>query len=270
MEKIIDYIEDSLAGIPDDGTLYRYKRKILNEMDERADEITHAGLKDEQVLADLLCDEYGDLKAGFRKFAEEERLKKRARSRRKAILIGTPLYVLLLTAIYLGVSFLIGHWAQTWLIMVGGIFLLILFLSGIGVKKLCGMRRLFHPIARILVAIDVMLVAVFVFLFCLMLFDPPHIWVVIIAGVIALLIADAIFAAVTHQKLAIINYLLYVPAGAALLYVILGGVHAVPWNPGWMIVLLGVLADILIVAGVMINNSRYIYKQEVEDVWNEG
>ena len=115
-----------------------------------------------------------------------------------------------------------------------------------------------------------MLVAVYVFLFCLMLFDPPHIWVVLIGGVIALLIADAVFAAVTRQKLAIINYLIYIPAGSALLYVILGGIHAVPWSPGWMIVLLGVLADILVAAGVMINNSRYIYKQEVEDVWNEG
>ena len=55
MEKIIDYIEDSLAGIPDDGTLYRYKRKILNEMDERADEITHAGLKDEQNRCWPIC-----------------------------------------------------------------------------------------------------------------------------------------------------------------------------------------------------------------------
>ena len=129
MEKCIDYIEDSLAGIPDDGTLYRYKRKVLEEMDARADEITHAGLKDDQVMTDLLCSEYPDLKSGFQKFAEEDRLKRRARTRRKAILIGTPLYVLLLVALYLAVSFLTGHWAQTWLIIVGGIFLLVLFLE---------------------------------------------------------------------------------------------------------------------------------------------
>lgn len=270
MEKYIDYIEETLAGEADSGTLYRYKRKLIDEMTARANEITHAGLTDEQVMFDLIRDEYPDLHAGYRKFAEAERLKKRAKARRKAALIGVPCYILLLTVLYLGVSFLTGHWAQTWLIMVGCIFLLILFGTGIAIKKLCGMRRIFHPIARVLIAIDIMLVAVYIFLFCLMLFDPPHIWTVIIAGVIALFIADGIFAAVTRQKLAVINYLLYIPAISALLYVILGAVGAIPWSPGWMIILLGVLADILVVAGVLINNSRYKYKPEVDDVWNEN
>lgn len=103
-----------------------------------------------------------------------------------------------------------------------------------------------------------------------MLFDPPHIWTVFIGGVIVLLIADAVFAAVTRQKLAVINYLLYIPAAAALLYVILGAVGAIPWSPGWMIVLLGVLVDLFVIAGVMVNNSRYKYKPEVDDVWNEN
>lgn len=270
MEKYIDYIEDTLAGESGGDTLYRYKRQVLDQMTVRAGEITRAGLKDHQVMFDLIRDEFPDLKAGYRRFAERAQLKARAKARRKMMLIGTPCYILLLVALYLGVSFLIGHWAQTWLIIVGGIFLMLLFFSGIGVKKLCGMRRLFHPIARLLIAIDVMLVATFVFLFCLMLFDPPHIWTVFIGGVIALLIADAVFAAVTRQKLSVINYLLYIPAVTALLYVILGAVGAIPWSPGWMLVLLGVLVDLLVIAGVMVNNSHYKYKPEVDDVWNEN
>lgn len=270
MERYIDYIEDTFAGIADNGTLYRYKRKLIDEMTERANEITHAGLTDEQVLFDLIKDEYPDLQAGYREFAEAERLKKRTKARRKTMLIGIPCYILLLVVLYLGISFLTGRWSQTWLMIVGGVFLLVLFCTGIAIKKLCGMRRLFHPIARALLAIDIMLVATFIFLFCLILFDPPHIWTVFIGGVIALLIADAIFAAVTRQKLAIINYLLYIPAIAALLFVILGAVGAIPWSPGWMLVLLGVLVDIFVVIGVLINNSRYKYKPEVDDVWNEN
>lgn len=270
MEKYIDYIEGTLAGESGGDTLYRYKRQVLNQMTDRAREITRAGMKDEQVTFDLIRDEFADLKAGYRQFAEQARLKSRAKARRKMMLIGTPCYILLLVAFYLAVSFLTGHWAQTWLIIVGGIFLLLLFFSAIGIKKLCGMRRIFHPFARLLIAIDVMLVATFVFLFCLMLFDPPHIWTVFIGGVIALLIADAVFAAATRQKLAVINYLLYIPAVAALLYVILGAVGAIPWSPGWTLVLLGVLVDLLVIAGVMVNNSRYKYKPEVDDVWIEN
>ncbi len=270
MEKYIDYIENALAGESGGDTLYRYKRQILDQMTERALEITGAGMKDDQVTFDLIRDEFSDLKAGYLEFAEQSRLKARSKARRKMMLIGAPCYILLLVALYLAISFLTGHWAQTWLIIVGGIFLMLLFFSGIGIKKLCGMRRLFHPFARLLIAIDVMLVATFVFLFCLILFHIPHIWTVLIGGVIALLIADAVFAAATRQKLAVINYLLYIPASSALLYVILGAVGAIPWSPGWMIILLGVLADILVIAGVIINNSRYKYKPEVDDVWNEN
>lgn len=270
MEKYIDYIENTLADEADSTTLYRYKRQLLDQMTARANEITRAGLKDEQVMLDLIRDEFPDLQAGYREFEEQERRKKRTRTRRKAALIGTPCYLLLLTALYLAVSFLTGRWAQTWLMMVGGVFLMLIFYSVFAIKKLCGMRRLFHPIARVLIAVDIMLAATFVFLFCLMLFDLPHVWVVLIAGVIALLAGDAVFAAVTRQKLAVINYLLYIPAVSALLYVILGACGVIPWSPGWMLVLLGVLADILVIAGVMVNNSRYKYKPEVDDVWNEN
>lgn len=270
MEKYIDYIEDALAAEADCDTLYRYKRAVLEQMNDRAGAITRAGLTDGQVMLDLIRDEFPDLQVGYREFEEQERRKKRTHAHRKAALIGTPCYLLLLTALYLAVSFLTGRWAQTWLMMVGGVFLMLIFYSVFAIKKLCGMRRLFHPIARVLIAVDIMLAATFVFLFCLMLFDLPHIWVVLIAGVIALLAGDAVFAVVTRQKLAVINYLLYIPAVSALLYVILGACGVIPWSPGWMLVLLGVLADILVIAGVMVNNSRYKYKPEVDDVWNEN
>ena len=61
MKDFIEYIESSCSGIADTPTLYRYKKKILDEITERANEITHSGLKDEAVLCDLIKDEYPDL-----------------------------------------------------------------------------------------------------------------------------------------------------------------------------------------------------------------
>lgn len=270
MEKYISYIEETLAGEKDCDTLFRFKRETLDQMTERLDSIRYAGLKDDQILFDLIQEEFFDLPKRYRAFARRDYLKKRTRSRRKAVLIGTPCYIVLLIFLYLAVSFLFGHWAQTWLIIVGGIFLMLLFYSGFAIKKLSHMRRLLQPFARLLVAIDIMLVTTFSFLFLLMLFDPPHIWVLFPAGVIALLLADAIFAGVTHQKLAIVNYLLYIPGATALLYVILGATGVCPWHPGWLMILFSVIVDILIVIGVIAHNSKYIYRQEVEDTWNAG
>ena len=169
---------------------------------------------------------------------------------------------------YFAISFTTRRWDITWLIIVGGIFALVIYLLSFGIKRLCKMRRVFHPIARILIAISIMMATVFIFLFCLMLVPMPNPWTIIPCGIIAMFVSDAVFAAVTRQKLAIINYLLYIPAAAAMLYVVLGAQSVVPWTPGWLIVILGVLADLAVMAGVIINNSKYFYKQE-DDEWNE-
>lgn len=270
MKDFIEYIEKSCEGIPDTPTLYRYKKELLDAVTERADEITGSGLTDEQVLCDLIADEFPNIKDGYFIFEENERLKKRAKLKRKLIAAGSSAFFVLIFLVYFAVSFTARCWDVSWLIIVGGIFALVIYLLSFAIKKLCRMRKLFQPFARILTAICIMLVTVFAFLFCLMLVPMAKAWTIILGGVIAMFIADGLFAALTHQKLAFINYFLYIPASAALLYVILGAYGIVAWNSGWLIIIAGVLCDLIIAAGIAANNSKYIYKQEAEDVWNEN
>ncbi|MCI6771743.1 MAG: hypothetical protein MR567_07245 [Oscillospiraceae bacterium] len=52
MADFIDYLEAAFNGEKDDGTLYRFKRQTLKKMNERANEVTHTGLRDNKVLYD--------------------------------------------------------------------------------------------------------------------------------------------------------------------------------------------------------------------------
>ena len=52
MADFIDYLEAAFNGEKDDGTLYRFKRQTLEKMNERANEVTHTGLRDNKVLYD--------------------------------------------------------------------------------------------------------------------------------------------------------------------------------------------------------------------------
>ena len=61
MKNFIDYIETSCADLGSSQSAYRYKKKVLDEMTERANEITRTGLKDEKVLCDIITEEYPDL-----------------------------------------------------------------------------------------------------------------------------------------------------------------------------------------------------------------
>lgn len=266
MKDFVNYIEDSCKDIKDSATLYKYKKKMLDTITERADEITHSGLTDNDVLYDLIACEYPDIKGGYEKFAEEEKKKKRASFMRKLIAIHSVAYFILTFVVYFAVSFITKRWDVSWLIIIGGIFSLIIYLVSFIIRRLCKMKRIFHPIARALTAGCIMLFTVFVFLFCLMLVPMSEEWTVIPAGLIVLFIADSIFAHLTRQKFAIINYFLYIPASFALLYVILGAYNIVPWSPGWLMVLLGVAVDLIIAAGIVMSNMRYtIHSADEED-----
>ena len=270
MNSYIDYIEDTLQGIPDDGTLYRYKRQVLDQMSERAAEVTHAGLRDEKVLTDLIISEFPNLKDGFENFCAADRKEKHKKLVNKIMLFGTPALALLLLVLYLAVSFLTDAWSRTWLIFADGFLCWAVFLLGVGVARVTQMRRIFHPIARVLLALAVMCVDTAIFLLVLMFTGFLQAWVIFPAGVVGILLADAVYAHVTHQKLRIINYLVYIPIAAPMLYVVLGGLRVIPWDPGWIIILLGVAIDVILLIATMVNNSKYKYKPEVEQAWNEN
>lgn len=270
MKDFIDYIEDSCAEIPDGAVLYRYKRELLEKMTERANEITHSGLKDEQVLCDLIKDEYPDIRSDYNRYALEEKRKRRAKFKRKLIAICSSALAVILLVAFFTVSFATHRWDVTWLMPVGGVFLGLIYFTHFGIRRLFKMRRLFHPVARVLTALCVMLLTTFAFLVCVAATDIPNPWAILPMGVILALVIDAVLAHFTYQKLAVINYLVYIPIIAALLYVVLGAYYIVPWSPGWLIIVLGVPVDLIVVIAAILNNSKYIYRQEVEDVWNEN
>lgn len=270
MKDFIDYIEGSCADIEDGVLLYKYKRELLEKMTERANEITHSGLKDEQVLCDLIKDEYPDIRGDYNKYALKEKRKRRAKFKRRLIAVcSSALAVVLLVAFFV-ISFTTRRWDVTWLMPVGGIFAAIIYFTHFGIRRLFKMRRLFHPVARILTAGCVMLLTTFAFLFCVAATSIPNPWAIFPLGVIFALVIDAVLAHFTHQKLAVINYLVYIPVIAALLYVVLGAYYIVPWSPGWLIVILGIPVDLIVMIAFILNNAKYIYRQEVEDVWNEN
>lgn len=263
MNRFIEYIENSCRNLADNQETYRYKKKVLDDMTKRADEIIGAGLKDEKVITDLIADEFCDLEAGYGKYEKQNR-------RKKLLKVGLPIgslaFVILLLVSFFTVSSLTGAWNKTWLIIVGGIFALVIFWLSLAIAKLCTMRRVFHPIARVLIAGCALLFTVFVFLFFLMMMPELLVWPILPAGVIITLIADLAFAFTTKQKLRTISLFVYMPAITTMLYIILSAYKIVTWSAGWPIILLGLVADVAYIIYVIISNMKYFtYKQEVEE-----
>lgn len=268
MSSFIDYIEDTFADVHDGDRLYRYKRLVLDKMTERANEVTRTGLHDEKVLDDLIISEFPHLKENYKKFCAEDRHRRREKALNKFMIFGSVGLILALLVLYLFVSFVTDAWAQTWLIIVCGILTWVVFLLSVGVRRVSELRRLFHPIARVLLALSIMAGATVVFLFSLVVLRWNDAWVIYPMAVTLMYVADGIYAYITKQKLRIINYLIYIPAAMPMLYVVLGGLNILPWSPGWLLIPLSLLIDLALIAFKSAQNSKYRYKQEVDEAWN--
>lgn len=262
----IDYIEESCKNIEDNHISYVFKKKLLDEMTERANEITGAGLRDEKVIADLLADEYPDIEKQYREFEKQQKKKARGRFLRKLFALGGVLYFIAIFVAYFGISSVTGAWGKTWLIIVGGIFSMIIFYVSFLIKKLYHWHRFLHPLARILIAGCVMLASVFAFLFVLTMFDPGISWVIVILGIMTMLIADLIFAFVTKQKFRTISLFAYMPVLATMLYIVLAGSGVITWLAGWPIIFVGFAIDVIIALTIAASNAKYfMYKQEDDE-----
>ena len=267
MQKLIDYIEQSCSGLKDNQATYHYKRKLLDDMSERATEMIKAGLKDEKVILDLIADEFGDIKkTGYEKFMKERKKQQRSKFMKVAFPVGGVVFLLMILIAYFAVSSLTSAWDKTWLIIVGGVFGMIIFYLSFAINKLCHMRRVFHPIARVLIVGCVMLFMVFAFLFQLMMLpDGFTVWPILPAGVALALVTDLIFAFSTKQKFRTISFFFYMPVIATMLYIILAAYGVVSWIAGWPIIFIGLVVDVLYVVKIIMSNMKYfMYSKEVE------
>ena len=266
MQKIIDYIEKSCSGLKDNQVTYYYKRKLLDGMTQRAAEMVKAGLKDEKVILDLIADEYGDIEKGFARFLKERKKEQRKKLMKVAFPVGGLIFLILLLITYFAVSGLTLAWDKTWLIIVGGIFAMIIFYLSFAINTLCHMRRVFHPIARVLIVGCVMLFMVFAFLFQLMMLpEDAVVWPVLPAGVALSLVTDLIFAYTTKQKFRTISFFVYMPVIATMLYIILAAYSIISWVSGWPLILLGLVVDIIYIISVVMSNMKYfMYSKEEE------
>lgn len=259
---LTEYIENALSAEAYDDILLKFEKQILEEGRETAERVKRAGLDNDTVILDLIKSDHPDLRAEYAAFRKQELKKKAENKIHKFMLKGTPVYFLLMAVVYLSVSFLSGNWRQSWLIIIAFVTVWVDYMGIELSREISSKRRLFHPAARVLLGLSVMMTTSFIYLVGLIVFAIPRFWVIFPAGVFVMYCVDAIFAKMTDQKLRIINYLIYVPAAMPMIYVILAGLHIIPWHPGWLLMPLSVLIDIVIMIVKIIDNRKYIYRPE--------
>lgn len=268
MEQFISFIDKELPDQRGNEILYKFKRKLLGEMNDRYLEVSQRGISNQKVISDLVISEHSDIDKEYKAFYTSETAAQRTKRNLIINVSGSVIYILSAIILFLGVSFLTQKWGQTWLIVVDGILLWVSYLLFLGVKKFTAMKRIFHIFARIFLALDVMVLTVAAFLFTLVMVGFLQSWIIVIGGVAVVFVADALYACFTKRRLAIFVCVLYIPPIAAMLYIILSALGILAWNTGWMLIIFSLVLDFAIIYISSAINSRY--KQEVIDAWKEN
>lgn len=267
--KYTDYVDKELSVYADSKNLYLFKKEILAEMAKRANEIISAGIDDEKVLNDLVISEYGDLDKRYTKFVNDKKSKKKAALNIRLVIVGVLGFVLALTILFLCVSFATGAWDKTWVIMLFGLVAAIVGVTAVVSKKTEKKLGKFNIIVRAFAALDVFFVSAFLFCLLRFVFLFEKAWLVFVFAVVAALVTDIILAFKNKEKTAVLNALIYIPAMTSIVYVLFCLLGVLSWHPGWLMIVLSVMVDIVIVMVRLLKNSKEDNEAAEDDQWSE-
>ena len=256
-----DYAESALKNLPNTKSAYLYKQEVISKMTARANELVKSGLSDSNVINELVISEFRNIEKEYYLSRQSKNLKTARKKKASLSVLGVFGYTILLVTAYLAASFVTGSWGKTWLILVAGILLPVAAFCVLAASKSGGKGFVRSVASRMLISGAIFLVATVSFLLMVVFAGIGKSWLIFLGAAMLSLITDAAMAFACKQKSAIITLVLNIPAIGALLYVILGILGAVPWHPGWVIILISVIFDIAVVAARIVGSS----KMEVED-----
>lgn len=262
-ERFKRFLEREFRAIDPTKAAMEYRQEMLRRLMDRAQELRIKGIADDDFIYDMCIDELGD----FRSELIEWQSKKVEvnKTKRKALFTAITAvgFVLLVVCAYLITSFALGdEWGKTWLIMVGGIFTGIVTAASMLCAKFFSKKK--FVLARLLLAVDEVLICVFIFLVLQILFNLHMSWIIFLVMVIIVFGVDTLIALFLNSKIRHVELALFMETFCALLYVILGVTGLAPWHPTWLLCLAGVLA--IIVELIMIVAARNRVKNSEDKV----
>ncbi len=261
------FANETLKNLPNTKTAYEYKQHVIAEMTKRANELISSGLKDNKVINEMIIEEFSDIENGFYKMQEQKKSKIERNKKGKLSVLGSICYVLVLVVAFLASSFITHAWKYTWLFLVAGLLVPLAVGMIYSTVKLAGKKTAYTILSRITLFGAIFILATVLFLFAIMLTDIKNTWLIFLFAVAGSLLSDGILASKAKQKTAILSWLLYIPAIASMLYVIVGITMSL-WHPTWLIIIAGVVLDIVILMAKVVGKAEKA-EQEMGKPWEK-
>lgn len=262
-----DWAQQELASLPNTKSAYLYKQQVIARMTERANEIIGMGISDNKVINELVISEFKNIKQEYYNTVQQKKVKTKKKKIGQLSVLGVFGYILAVIIAFLAISFISGAWGKTWLIIVCGILLPVAGLMALSAGKLSDKKVIFNFASRFLMTGAIFIFATVIYLVSEFLTPMPKAWLIFLFAIPMSMAVDCAMAFAAKQKSAIISLVLYIPVIATLLYVILGIIGILPWHPGWILIVLSLVADLGVIAAKILKGSK---EEETEEEWEEN
>ena len=177
-----DYAEKALKKLPNTKSAYLYKQEIIARMTARANELVESGLSDNNVINELIINEFSDIEKEYYERLKKKKKQAKAKNKGSLAILGFIGYILILVGAFLGVSFFTGSWDKTWLIIVVGVLVAVIVALAVACLAAFAKKKKF-AIFALLAAIPAITALIYVVLGLTGLLAWHPGWLLVVASV---------------------------------------------------------------------------------------
>lgn len=177
-----DYAEKALKKLPNTKSAYLYKQEIIARMTARANELVESGLSDNNVINELIINEFSDIEKEYYERLKKKKKQAKAKNKGSLAVLGIIGYILILVGAFLGVSFFTGSWDKTWLIIVVGVLVAVIVALAVACLAAFAKKKKF-AIFALLAAIPAITALIYVVLGLTGLLAWHPGWLLVVASV---------------------------------------------------------------------------------------
>lgn len=246
-ERFEEYLSKEFKGLPKTKAVNDFKEELLGNLVEKAEELKAKGERDEDKVFQLCVNSIDGFKETLKELRGKPMLIKGA-IKAANLIVYLVAYLIVLTGVYLGISFAYGNWSESWLIFVVPNFVLAMAYCLALTSSFY--RKGKYALGRLLIVPAISLGVVGAYLCVSVLMDMwSKSWLMLLFLPSLILLCDIIagFAA-KRNKILFAELMAVVTITSVMVYVTLGILGILAWHPYWLIIVGGGAASAIIFA----------------------
>lgn len=249
LERFKKYLDEQFHSIKPTKEAMEYKEEVLSTLLDHAQSYRDEGEFDEDVIYDKCIAGLGDFQSTLQIFEKRRADLKKAALKASQITLISVAAMFLITVAYLVTSLVTKAWSKTWVMEVGGAFLVVIANLAIGIAPMIKFKK--YMLLRF--ASEVIITLLYILVYLLLVVLVPQLisrtWLIFFLMIISWFLLDTIICYATGLKnWGFVSFLFLIMSLGVFLYVSLALLGVITWSIYWVLPVAAAAIDLMLIA----------------------